>query len=169
MASLFCHLNTLYQNINSMMQHFNQSVSESALWMFDRSSNRRNSHKFICSAQIEMQETTAEIILGLKIPDVVARSVDLHVTEESVCVQGEQLKLRKAGSSDTAERYSQQFQYLIPLPGVIDVQTAIAELNGDFLVLILQKSKFPRLWIQINFSRNSKTLLDRCLRKTASY
>jgi HSP20 family molecular chaperone IbpA len=74
-------------------------------------------------------ETNSEIIFSAIIPCVVADSLDIQLTDEVVFIKGEQLKSAKDDEYYKLEFGSSQFQSIIPLPKLIQSQTAIARLK----------------------------------------
>jgi HSP20 family molecular chaperone IbpA len=81
-------------------------------------------------------ETKSEIIFSAMIPCVVADSLDVQVTDEVVLIRGEQLKSAKDDEYYKLEFGSSQFQTIIPLPRLIQSQTAIAKLKNNILTLV---------------------------------
>ncbi|MER3495271.1 MAG: hypothetical protein C4323_25825 [Mastigocladus sp. ERB_26_2] len=121
------------QCLNNFMSNLDWHDYLSSLWVNDRAYNR--------IPIFTIFETNSEIIFSAIIPYVVADSLDIQVTDEVVFIKGEQLRSAKDDDYYKLEFGSSEFQSIIPLPKLIQSQTAIARLKNDILTLVaLQKT-----------------------------
>jgi HSP20 family molecular chaperone IbpA len=74
-----------------------------------------------------------------------ADSLEIQVTDEVVIIRGEERKSEKDDDYYKLEFGSSQFESIIPLPKLIQPQTAIARLKNNILTLVaLQKTSRSR-------------------------
>jgi HSP20 family molecular chaperone IbpA len=135
-------LDFLYQHLLSWFQKQLESSCSSTLWVCDRGT--------IEYFTIQLAETDTEIILNTKLPNVKAESLEIRVTQEIILLKGELLApIRMQNDVDQAF-YPNHCQSLIPLPSLVQPQTAIANWKGDILTLIVQKSRKQRLCVKLD-------------------
>jgi HSP20 family molecular chaperone IbpA len=134
-------LDFLYQHLLSWFQDRLESSCSSTLWVCDRGTTG--------ASAIQIRETDTEIILSAKLPNVKAESLEIRVTQEIILLKGEQLV--SIGMEDDVDQgfYPRHFQSLIPLPSLVQGQTAIANWKEDILTLTLQKSRKQRLSVRL--------------------
>jgi HSP20 family molecular chaperone IbpA len=121
-------MHIVQQCLNNVMSNLDWHDYISSLWLNDRAYNRIPIFMIF--------ETKSEIIFSAMIPCVVADSLDVQVTDEVVLIRGEQLKSAKDDEYYKLEFGSSQFQTIIPLPRLIQSQTAIAKLKNNILTLV---------------------------------
>jgi HSP20 family molecular chaperone IbpA len=125
-------LRFLQQCLSQQLDDLGQNCGESTLWTANRGDTSISA--------IEVRETDAEIVLQVKIPNVVAETLSLQVMPETVCMMGKcQVPPQTSADLVRALRLP-RFQHVIPLPVLIDPNTAIAEIDDDTVTVRLQKS-----------------------------
>jgi HSP20 family molecular chaperone IbpA len=125
-------LSFLQQCLSQQLDDLGQNCCESTLWTANRGDTSISA--------IEVRETDAEIVLQVKIPNVVAETLNLQVMPETVCLMGKcQVPPQTSADLGSALRLP-QFQHVIPLPVLVDPNTAIAEIDDDTVTVRLQKS-----------------------------
>ena len=134
-------LDFLYQHLLSWFQNRLESTYSSTLWVCDRGTTE--------GSTIQIAETDTEVILSAKLSNVNAESLEIQVTQERILLKGE--LLAPIGMQNDVEQalYPSHFQSLIPLPSLVQPQTAIAKCEEDILTLIVQKSRKQRLCIRL--------------------
>ncbi|MCP6762556.1 MAG: Hsp20/alpha crystallin family protein [Fischerella sp. CENA71] len=134
-------LQILQQYLNNVIDELDSNSQISSLWLSDRL------HNFITTCMVF--ETKSGISVNAMIPDVVADSLEIQVTNEVVFLQGKQRKSAKDENDYELECGYSQFQIMIPLPQVIEPEIAIANLKNDMLTIILQKSSRSRQQVKV--------------------
>jgi HSP20 family molecular chaperone IbpA len=125
-------LSFLQQCLSQQWDDLGQNCCESTLWTANRGDTSISA--------IEVWETDAEIVLQVKIPNVVADALSLQVMPETVCMRGKcKVPPQTSADLDSPLRLP-QFQHVIPLPVLVDPNTAIAEIDDDTVTVRLQKS-----------------------------
>jgi HSP20 family molecular chaperone IbpA len=125
------------QCLNNFMSNLDWHDYISSLWMNDRAYNR--------IPIFTIFETNSEIIFSAIIPYILADSLEIQVTDEVVIIRGEERKSEKDDDYYKLEFGSSQFESIIPLPKLIQPQTAIARLKNNILTLVaLQKTSRSR-------------------------
>ncbi len=134
-------LHILQHYLNNVIDDLDRNSQISSLWLNDRS------HNSITTCMIF--ETKSGIIVNAMIPNIVADSLEIQVTDEVVFLQGEHSKSAKQEDYYQLECGYSQFQSIIPLPKLIEPEIAIANLKNDMLTLILQKSLRSRQQVKV--------------------
>jgi HSP20 family molecular chaperone IbpA len=125
-------LSFLQQCLAQQLDDLGQNCCESTLWTANRGDTSISA--------IEVRETDAEIVLQVKIPNVVADALNFQVMPETVCMSGKcQAPPHIPADLGSAFRLL-RFQHVIPLPVLVDPNTAIAEIDDDTVTVRLQKS-----------------------------
>jgi HSP20 family molecular chaperone IbpA len=128
-------LSFLQQCLSQQLNYLGQNDCKSTLWTANRGDTSISA--------VEVRETDAEIVLQAKIPYVVAETLCIQAMPETLCLMGacqvaSQISADLFDLKDTVGL--PQFQHVIPLPVLIDPNTAIAEIDGDTVTVRLQKS-----------------------------
>jgi HSP20 family molecular chaperone IbpA len=125
-------LSSLQQCLSQQLDYLGQSCCQSTLWTASRGDTSISA--------IEVWETEAEIVLQAKIPHVLAETLNIQTMPETVCMMGKckALPQTPATVEDTVEL--PRFQHVVPLPVLVDPNTAIAEIDDDTVTVRLQKS-----------------------------
>lgn len=134
-------LSFLQQCLSQQLDYLGQNCCESTLWTANRGD--------ISISAVEVRETDAEIVLQAKIPQVVAETLSIQAMPETLCLRG----ACQAASQTSADLLFDlkdfdlkdtvglpRFQHVIPLPVLVDPNTAIAEMDGNTVTVRLQKS-----------------------------
>jgi HSP20 family molecular chaperone IbpA len=124
-------LDFLYQHLLSWFQNRLESICLSTLWVCSSGTT--------AGSTIQIAETDTEIILNAKLPNVRAESLEIQITQEIILLKGELLV--STGVQNDVEQvfYPRHFHSLIPLPSLVQPQSAIAKCEEDILTLIVQK------------------------------
>jgi HSP20 family molecular chaperone IbpA len=125
-------LGFLQQCLSQQLDDLGQNCCESTLWT-------ANCGDTSISA-IEVRETDAEIVLQVKIPNVLAETLSLQVMPETVCMRGKCQAPPQTSADLGSVLRLPRFQHVIPLPVLVDPNTAIAEIDDDTVTVRLQKS-----------------------------
>jgi HSP20 family molecular chaperone IbpA len=124
-------LSSLQQCLSQQLDDLGQNCCESTLWTAHRGDTSISA--------IEVWETEAEIVLQAKIPHILAETLNIQAMPETVCMRGECKALQHTPAVAQGFGLS-QFQHVIPLPVLVDPNTAIAEIDDDTVTVRLQKS-----------------------------
>jgi HSP20 family molecular chaperone IbpA len=125
-------LSSLQQCLSQQLDDLGQNCCESTLWTANRGDTSISA--------IEVGETDAEIVLQAQIPHVLAESLNIQVMPETVCMMGKcQVPPQTPAALEDALELP-RFQHVIPLPVLVDPNTAIAEIDDDTVTVRLQKS-----------------------------
>ncbi len=124
-------LSSLQQCLSQQLDYLGQNCCESTLW----TAHRGNAS----ISAIEVWETEAEIVLQAKIPHVLAATLDIQAMPETVCLMGECKALPQTPVALEDVFGLSRFQHVIPLPVLVDPNTAIAEIDDDTVTVRLQK------------------------------
>jgi len=150
----FQTLNSLRQQVDHLFEELRQSYSEFT----------SSIHNLVSSWQpaIEIQETPAEIVLKVEMPDINARDLDVRVSQNAVSIRGEHRRdalADKHGSFQSEFRYG-QFQRHIPLPKLVRKDQVQHRFKDGLLILMLPKvEKSHSQVVRVNLA-GTKTALD---------
>ena len=140
-AQILQTLNSMQQDLSRQRVDLSCQCCESILWSAQ------------CGAPsihaIEVLETQTEIVLQAHIPNVVAQTLDIQVTPETIYIAGEQQTLVQGETFYDFESSFHAFKNIVPLPNLVAANTAIAQLNEDTLTVRLQKSGQVRHSVQL--------------------
>ncbi|MDM9381249.1 Hsp20/alpha crystallin family protein [Chlorogloeopsis sp. ULAP01] len=134
-------LSIFEQYIYSVIREFLYSYSEDTVWVYEDGTTGVST--------IEVEETDTEIIVIAEIPNIEIENLDVQVSQETVLIIGQELKLAEIFSSFDFEFCPNQFQIIIPLPNLIQPHATIAEFNDGILKLTFQKSYHKRRPIKV--------------------
>ncbi|MFM6157271.1 MAG: Hsp20/alpha crystallin family protein [Cuspidothrix sp.] len=90
---------------------------------------------------VELEETDDTIYLKVDLPGMVAKDIDIQVTENAVSVSGERKNTSKTESKGMvkSEFYYGKFQRVIPLPAKVQNTQVAADYQDGILSLTLPK------------------------------
>jgi len=143
-------LNTLNQYMYALLRDLIQTSCETTLWVGDGA--------VTWIPALEVTETDTDITLRAEIPNGLANTLSIEVTQETIILRGEREKSVELRNYLDFEFYPGQFQSLVPLPAPIQPQTASAELQGCLLTLTLQKSWQPRQTVYVELHTTSQPM-----------
>ncbi len=125
-------LNSMQQDLSRQLVDLSYQCCESILWTAQCGASSIHA--------IEVLETQTEIVLQAHIPNVVAQTLDIQATPETIYIAGEQQTLVQGKTFYDFESSFHAFKNIVPLPNLVATHTAIAQLNEDILTVRLQKT-----------------------------
>jgi HSP20 family protein len=145
-------LNALQQYLYQELHDLSQRCCESTLWVGDQGNTSISA--------LQVLETQTEVVVKAEIPNVVAESLNIQVTPETVKIAGVQLESPEYRNYFNLEFYSYRFQSVIPLPHSIQPQSVMAELEQGMLTIALQKTGQLYQPIKVKLRGNSESTPD---------
>lgn len=154
-------LSSLQQCLSQQLDDLRQDCCESTLWTANRGDTSISA--------IEVWETEAEIVLQTKIPHVLAETLNIQAMPETVCMMGECKALPQTSAVLEDAFGLPRFQHVIPLPVLVNPNTAIAEIDGDTVTVRLQKSGQSRQSVAVKVRDRWKLPTDLVFIESAAH
>lgn len=149
---IFSTLNALYQHQHHLLLDLLQASCSTTLWVSDSGAT--------WIGAIQVWETEGQIEIDIKIPKIMPESLEMELTPETLLLTGKQNTPLEWIDDFDVEFTPGQFKSLIPLPGLVIPQSAIAHLTENVLSLTIEKAPQARSGVKIAISQASPSPVE---------